>query len=152
MTRTLTRFWLSRYHGEISLFRFSLFRYRRDTITNNHVTYMGRKVGGRGLCPLLGEAESPSTQCGLGRNLPSYQVASWSIQPFGHSRHGLKIWGSMPLFGGEELGPHVRQCSLGQGLPPYQVASWSFQSLGHNRYGPKIGGCAPLGEGSWVPI
>jgi len=25
------------------------------------------------------------TQCGLGRNLPLYQVASWSIQPFGHN-------------------------------------------------------------------
>ena len=25
------------------------------------------------------------TQCGLGRGLPPYQVASWSIQPFGHN-------------------------------------------------------------------
>ena len=28
---------------------------------------------------------SSSTQCGLGRGLPLYQVASWSIQPFGHN-------------------------------------------------------------------
>ena len=25
------------------------------------------------------------THCGLGRGLPPYQVASWSIQPFGHN-------------------------------------------------------------------
>jgi len=31
------------------------------------------------------------TQCGLGWGLPSYQVASWSIQPFGHNRQGPKI-------------------------------------------------------------
>ena len=45
---------------------------------------MGRKVG-RGCC---GGAGSPlchhPTQCGLGQGLPLYQVASWSIQPFGH--------------------------------------------------------------------
>ena len=46
---------------------------------------MGRKWEG-----LLWEgAESPVgphlTQCGLGRGLPLYQVASWSIQPFGQT-------------------------------------------------------------------
>ena len=30
------------------------------------------------------------TRCGLGRGLPSYQVPSWFIQPFGHSSHGPK--------------------------------------------------------------
>jgi len=34
--------------------------------------------GGRELSPQL-------TQCGLGRGLPQYQVASWSIQQFGHN-------------------------------------------------------------------
>jgi len=34
-------------------------------------TDMGRKLG---------------PQCGLGRGLPLYEVASWSIQPFGHNR------------------------------------------------------------------
>ena len=38
------------------------------------------------------------TQCGLCRGLPPYQVASWSTQPFGHNRHGLKI-GGCALFG-----------------------------------------------------
>jgi len=32
-----------------------------------------------------------------GRGLPSYQVASWSIQPFGHNRHGPKIEGLCPF-------------------------------------------------------
>jgi len=31
------------------------------------------------------------TQCGMGRGIPSYQVASRSTQPFGHNRHGPKI-------------------------------------------------------------
>ena len=43
-----------------------------------------------GLCPFLGVAGPHLTQCGLGQGLPSYQVASWSIQPFGHNRHGPK--------------------------------------------------------------
>jgi len=35
------------------------------------------------------------TQCCSGR--PSCQVASWSIEPFGHNRYGPKIWGLCPL-------------------------------------------------------
>ena len=68
------------------------------------------------------------------------QVPSWSIQPFGHNRHGPKI-------GVQDLVPHLTQGRLGRGLPPYQVASWSIQSFGHSKYGPKIGGCAPLRQG-----
>ena len=30
------------------------------------------------------------TQCRLGTGLPPYQAVSWSIQPFGHNKHGLK--------------------------------------------------------------
>ena len=45
----------------------------------------GRKVG-RLLCPFRGEELGPHlTQCGLRRGLSPYQVASWSIQPFGHN-------------------------------------------------------------------
>ena len=51
---------------------------------------------GRGCCGVLGPH---LTQCGLGRGLPLYQVASWSIQPFGHNcrnamllRVGLCLW------------------------------------------------------------
>jgi len=40
------------------------------------------------------------TERGLGRGLPSYQVASRSIQPFGNNRHGPKyIGGLCPLLG-----------------------------------------------------
>jgi len=44
---------------------------------NRHGPKMGRGCCG-GLGPHL-------TQCGLGRGLPLHQVASWSIQPFGHN-------------------------------------------------------------------
>ena len=51
---------------------------------------MGQKF--RGLGPHL-------TQSPLGWGLPSHQVASWSIQPFGHNRKWPKIGGSAPLWG-----------------------------------------------------
>jgi len=45
---------------------------------------IGWKVG-RGCCGGTGSSLGHYlTQCGLGRGLPLYQVASWSIQPFGH--------------------------------------------------------------------
>ena len=37
------------------------------------------------------------TQWGVGPGLPLYQVASWSIQPFGRNRHGPKIGGCAPM-------------------------------------------------------
>jgi len=41
------------------------------------------------------------TPCGLGRGLLPYQVASWSIQPFGHNTHEPKIgWGRALFFWG----------------------------------------------------
>jgi len=46
----------------------------------------------------LGRLGPHLTQCGLGRGLPPYQVASWSIQPFGHNSHGPKL-GAVPLWG-----------------------------------------------------
>ena len=54
---------------------------------------MGRKEGrgsGAGLlCPFWrGELGPHLKQCGLGRDIPPYQVSSSSIQPFGHNRHG----------------------------------------------------------------
>jgi len=39
------------------------------------------------------------TQCRLGQGIPPYQVALWSIQPFGHNRHGPKI--GIPLWVGD---------------------------------------------------
>ena len=40
-----------------------------------------------------GELGPHVTHCGLDRGLPSYQVASLSIQPFGHNKHRPKIGG-----------------------------------------------------------
>ena len=82
---------------------------------------MAEKLGGccarfhgRELGPTL-------TQCRLSQDLPSYQVVSWSIQPFYHNRHGPKSGGL--------LGRHLTQCRLGRDLPLYQVASWSITTV-----------------------
>jgi len=50
------------------------------------------------LCPFRGGGKlGPRlTQCGLGRGLLPYQVASSSIQPFDHNRHGPKT-GAVPF-------------------------------------------------------
>ena len=72
----------------------------------------------RGLGPHL-------TLSTLGWGLPPYQVASWSMQPFGHNRYGPKI-------GEGELGPHLTQCGQGRGLPVCQVlfdhSAWMLQT------------------------
>jgi len=54
---------------------------------------VGRKVGDAAVPLSIWRAGSYLTQCRLGRGLPPYQVTSWSIQPFGHSRRGPKNWG-----------------------------------------------------------
>jgi len=52
----------------------------------------------RGCAPFwAGELGPHVTQCGLGRGLPSYQVPSWSIQPFDHNRHRSKFGAAVPL-------------------------------------------------------
>jgi len=54
-----------------------------------------------GAVPLFcgGELGPHLAQYGLGRGLPPYQVASWSIHPFGRNRHGPKTGGSAPFLG-----------------------------------------------------
>jgi len=106
---------------------------------------------GWGVCALFsGGSCVPIKHSRLGRGLPPYQVASYSIQPFGHNGHWPKIGGRVPL-GEGELGPHLTQCRVRRGLPPYQVASWSMQQFGHNRRGPIIGGYAPFWGGAGSP-
>jgi len=39
----------------------------------------------------VGELDPYLTQCRLGVDLLPYQVVSWSIQPFGHNRHGPRF-------------------------------------------------------------
>jgi len=46
-----------------------------------------------GCCAPYEKLGSYLTQCGLGRGLPPYQMASWSIQPFGQNKRGPKKWG-----------------------------------------------------------
>ena len=89
----------------------------------------GWKLGG-GLCPFWGELGPHLTQCGLGWGLPSYQVASWSIQLFADNRHGPKIWGrAVPrTFGGAGL--HLTHCCLGWGLPPVPT-KWHLDPSSH---------------------
>jgi len=51
------------------------------------------------LCSFRGGELGPRlTQCGLGRGLLPYQVASSSIQAFGHNTHGSKIGWGVPFF------------------------------------------------------
>ena len=58
---------------------------------------MGRKVGSS--MPLSMWKLSPHlAQYDLGWGLSPYQVTSWSIQLFGHNRHGPKIGGLCPFF------------------------------------------------------
>jgi len=64
-----------------------------------------RRELGRGLCPLWGGDGHHLTQSCLGWGLPPYQLASWSIQPFGRNRYGPKIGGAVPLRGRGSLDP-----------------------------------------------
>jgi len=41
--------------------------------------------------PFKRELDPHLTHYGQGRGLPPFQVASWSLQPFGHKRHESKI-------------------------------------------------------------
>ena len=87
-----------------------------------------------GGCAPLGEvgAGPHLIQSRLGRDLPPYQVTSWSMKPFGRNRYGPKIGEGVVPLSGRELGPHLTQCSQGQGLPACQVSSWSVQPFGHS--------------------
>jgi len=69
---------------------------RTESVGLKKCTY-GAKTGG--CAPFLGELGPHLAQCGLGRGLPPYQVASWSIQAFGHNRYWAENWGLCP-FGG----------------------------------------------------
>ena len=74
---------------------------------------MGRKEGAAVPISRCVELAIRLTQCGLGQDLLPYQVASSSMQPFGHNRHGPKIVGCSPLGEQGELDPHLTECRLG---------------------------------------
>ena len=58
-----------------------------------------------GLCPFQGELRHHLTQRRLGHGLSPYQAASWSIQPFGHNRHGPNYGWGWAFFGGRSWVP-----------------------------------------------
>ena len=80
-------------------------KWHLDPSSHLATTNMGQKLG-KGAMPLGVELGPHLIQCCPVRGLPSYQVASWSIQPFGHNKNGPKIGGCSPstpaLFGGAE--------------------------------------------------
>jgi len=91
-----------------------------------------------------GELGLHLAQCGLSRDLPSCQVASRSMQPSGHNRHGPKIGGSVPFWGGGAGSPSntmslgLRSTFLPSGIL-INPAVWPRQIIA------KIGGSAPFG-------
>ena len=115
---------------------------------------MIRKDGGGLLCPFRGgwELGPRLTQCGLGQGLLPYQVASSSIEPFSHNRHGPKIgWGAVPFF-------------LGSWVPIKDKVAWAEACLCNKWHlgpsshlatidmGLKLGGSVPfLGRGAGSP-
>jgi len=102
--------------------------------------------------------------------LPPFQVSSWSIQPFGHNRHGPKLEGCCAPFWREGVGgagSHLTQCGL---VEAYIRTKWYLHpssllatiDMGRGLYGcrqslcPQIsklqGLLCPFHGGSWVPI
>jgi len=95
---------------------------------------------GRLLRPFHGELGPRLIQCGLGRGLLPHQVASSSVQPLSHNRHGPKIrCGGGALFLGvagspsKTKSPVPRPTSIPSGILE------SIQPFGHNGHWPKIG-------------
>jgi len=61
--------------------------------------YMGQNWGGGAVPPFFGGERGPHlTQCRLGQGIPSYQVASQSIQPFWPQQTWAKNWGCLCPF------------------------------------------------------
>jgi len=74
---------------------------KSSAVAERWATYRhGPKRGGC-CAPFALELGARLTQCGsgLGRGLIPYQVASLSIQPFGHNKHGPKNGGCAPFRG-----------------------------------------------------
>jgi len=75
-------------------------KWHLDPSSRLATTDIGRKLGAVPPFWRKGELGPHLAQCGMGQGLPPYQVAFWSIQPFGHNRHGSKIFfveGAVPI-------------------------------------------------------
>jgi len=60
-------------------------KWRLNPSSRLATTDTGRKRGGGGVPLFKGELGPHVTRCGLCWGLPQYQVAPWSMQPFGHN-------------------------------------------------------------------
>jgi len=91
--------WITMYHNVVWVEAYLRTKSHLDPSSRLATINMSRKVAG--LCPFLGARKLGShlTQCGLGRGLSPWPVASWLIQTFGHHRHGPNIRGSVPFWG-----------------------------------------------------
>jgi len=107
---------------------------------------MGRKEG---VCcaPFVGKLRPRLIQCGLDRGLLRYQVASSSIQPFGHNRHGPKLgWDECAFFLGRASSPSntkspgPRPTAIPSGIL-VNPSVWPQRPLAENR------GLCPFREG-----
>ena len=110
---------------------------------------MGEKGGLQ--CPFCGQLGPRVIQCGLCRGLLPHQVASSSIQPFGHNRHGPKIgWVGVPFVlevagsPSNTKSPVPSPTSIPSGILVHP-AVWPQWTMDENW------GCAPLGEGELGP-
>jgi len=103
---------------------------------------VGWKKWGGLLCPFgWVELGLHQIQCHLGQGLPTYQVASWSTQPFGHNRHGPKKIGEGCCAPSNTKSPGLRPSSIPSDILIH-AAIWLQQIWAQN----SGGGCAPLGE------
>jgi len=96
---------------------------------------MGQKEGSC-YAPFAGGMGPRLTHCSRGRDLFSYQVASSSIQPFGHSRHGSKTRGLSPSYGEAATPPNTtspgpRFTSVPSGILAHP-AVWPQRTLAEN--------------------
>jgi len=96
------------------------------------------------LCPFRAEVGPRLIQCGLGRGLLPYQVASSSIQP------KTAWWWVCPLFWGQ-LGPHRTQSPWAEAYIHTKCHLSPSSRLATTDIGRKLGACASLGEGKLGP-
>ena len=98
---------------------------------------MSQKDMGAAVTLLRGELGARVTQCGLGRGLLLYQVATSSISRLATVEMGRKL-------GRGELGPHLTQCRLGQGLLSTKWHLDPCSRLAAIDIDRKLGGSAPF--------
>jgi len=113
---------------------------------------MGQKEGDC-CAPFAGELgpRTPSNTTWPGPRSTSYQVASLSIEPFGHNIHGPKIGWWLSPFLYRELGPHLTQTRLGRGLPHTKRHLSPSNRLATMDMGRKLGLCPFSGGGAGSP-